>query len=1181
MFVRDMFEDDIDRKINGVIKVNQDTADVVEQEVREYVVTNELKKHFDEFFQRFARSFDEPDDQIGVWISGFFGSGKSHFLKILSYLLENREIDGHSIASIFRKKYEKFGDSVALLGFDKSTKGTVETILFNIEVENNADVNDARPVLRVFAKTFYNHLGFFGSNLKVVELEKYVEEEGKTEEFRRVFEEKAGASWLDKRSSFAFIGKFVVPTLCEVLDMSLTDAQNWFDNKKAEDFSIERFVKDVKKHVDSKPDDYRLVFMIDEVGQFVGESKSMLLNLQSIVEEIGAKCGGKVWVVCTGQEAIDEVTKNVQGDEFSRIQARFKTRLSLSSSSASEVIQRRILTKKGEASKVLRNVYDKNDAAMRNLFTFQDAVGDIKHFKDSDDFATNFPFVPYQFILMPIVFRKIREHGATGKHLSGGERSMLSAFQEAAQRLKERNERALAPFYYFYDTIQSFLDSSIRMVVDRCQKAANDPEHVFESFDVDVLKLLYLVRYLDKDMPANVNNVAILMIDGIDVDIVDLRVNVKASLDRLVEENYVGRAGDNYQFLTNEEQDVARGISHVDVSSSEIVARIKTRLFDDIYQQKKFRYGRKDFEFERCVDDAPINSEKIALRFLTAAADSEKRSPISLSAESLRQAIVVLDGAYYYELTEQALKIRAYVRKNESRSSTESIRRIFEAQQRQADRYEKDAKESLISAIESASIYVAGQRVELKGDFKKRLDDALEKLIKQVYTKFDLVKKTRENDEGIRSILRGDDATFDESFQDNNDAANEIEDYLKLKDDSGVETTMGAVHTRFQGIPYGWTPNDVATVVALLLNRQRVSVEYAGSVLSTDDDKLPTLLQSKSETNKTKIRIRQRVKETNLKRVKKTLQELFGVMNVPDGEDGMKTFISENFKARRDALVEREKDYERQSAYPDFAVVQKALVLARKVIRFSKDNVALFDALVKNEDELLDNAEELSRVEDFFKTQVDVFDSALSLLDEMSSQRELLEGAQEAVDALDDIESIVRPEGKFDYKRVHELVDLIQTVRDGLKPLFEAKRAELQPIVQQCLNSVVETGQDDSKTASIVDEAKNYFEQKSLEIAKQTNLALLDALKVQLGNKQSEFIKRIELALAPPKSDVAPQSGEKKETDAPELKIQKCSKQFYFPSKTLRSEEDIDDYVESIRNKLKNMLAGNDAVEVC
>ena len=180
--------------------------------------------------------------------------------------------------------------------------------------------------------------------------------------------------------------------------------------------------------------------MIDEVGQYVGDDTNLLINLQSLVEKIGSECNGKVWVVCTGQEAIDEIIKTRE-NEFSRIQARFKTRLSLSSSSADEVIQKRILKKKTEYVPQLEGIYESNCAQLRNIFKFENAQLDIKGYNNSKEYVKNFPFVPYQFILMQKVFSEIRKHGNSGKHLSGGERSMLSGFQEAAKKIKSKDAK--------------------------------------------------------------------------------------------------------------------------------------------------------------------------------------------------------------------------------------------------------------------------------------------------------------------------------------------------------------------------------------------------------------------------------------------------------------------------------------------------------------------------------------------------------------------------------------------------------------------------------------------------------------------------------------------------------------------------------------------------------------------
>ena len=564
MRIQNMFQEDIDRKINGVVKVDQDASDVLVQELKEYVITRELKKHFITFFTNYGDSFREKTADIGVWISGFFGSGKSHFLKMLSYLLENKEVQGEKTVEIFRRKFAD--DPATFRLIEEAAKGRTDTILFNIDIEGSIN-KDKTAVLRVFAKMFYNYLGFYGENLKVAKLEQFIARKGKTEEFRRVFEEINGGTWLESRDAFAFFEDDIVATLRQVLGMSESAAQNWFNGTETVETSIAQLVLEIKEYVDSQPHDFRLLFMIDEVGQYVGGDTDLLINLQSLVEKIGSECEGKVWVVCTGQEAIDEIIK-ARENEFSRIQARFKTRLSLSSSSADEVIQKRILLKTPEAEQDLEQVFTVNDSVLRNLFSFSGAILDIKGYGSADEFARNFPFVPYQFILMQKVFAEIRKHGNSGKHLSGGERSMLSGFQEAAQRIEDKDEFALAPFYLFYDTVHTFLDSSIRRVIERCERAAADGNGI-EPQDVDVLKLLYLVRYVD-DIKATLDNIVILMADDIRLDKITMRGKVQSSLDRLFSQSYIGRTGDVYNFLTDEEQDIAREIRNTPVDSDRI-----------------------------------------------------------------------------------------------------------------------------------------------------------------------------------------------------------------------------------------------------------------------------------------------------------------------------------------------------------------------------------------------------------------------------------------------------------------------------------------------------------------------------------------------------------------------------------------------------------------------------------
>ena len=1179
MIIRDMFADDINRKINGVIKVDQAADEVIEQELNEYVITRELKKHFITFFNYYGDAFDQPTADMGVWISGFFGSGKSHFLKILSYLLENKEVNGIRSVECFRKKFED--DPATFMLIDRATKGPTETILFNIDIEGFSN-KDKTAVLRVFAKMFYNHLGFYGENLKVAMMERYIDQQGKTDEFRRVFEEKKGKSWLEMRRAFAFNGKFIIPALMEVLDMSEDDAKVWFNDKTATEISIAQLVEDMKAYVDTKPANFRLLFMIDEVGQYVGTDTNMLLNLQSLTEKIGSECAGKIWVLCTGQEAIDEIIK-VRVDEFSRIQARFKTRLSLSSSSVDEVIQKRILKKKTEAGTALETVYEQNDSVLRNLFSFSGSILDIKGYSGPREFSENFPFVPYQFIIMQKVFVEIRKHGNSGKHLSGGERSMLSGFQEAAKKIQEKDEYALVPFFRFYDTLGD-LDSSIRRVIERCQKAADNGDGI-EQQDVDVLKLLYLVRYID-DIPSNLDNIVILMADDIRVDKIIMREAVRGCLGRLMSQNYIGRTGDTYNFLTDEEQDIQREIRDTNVDTASIVERIAQMIYGNIFTTKKFRYGKYDFPFDQVVDGITVGASTggMRLRFLTVATDATEKTEFRLMTESKgNEAIVVLADNPYYESLESAMKIRKYVKQRNVSQLPKSVQKIISDQQDEAGKYEQSAMTELQNAIEGAQFYIDGEHLEIKaGNAKSKIDQSLEYLVAHVYSKLDMITENIGRDADIIAILTGT-VTMLPGMEPNRDAVSAIEEYLEMQDAKKLPTSMADVQSKYSAIPYGWKEIDIAAVVAQLIYSQKVTIKYAGNTIQPDDPKLPDMLRKKSEIGKTSISKRKTISATMMRDVKEMLREYFDIMDVPGDEDGLISFVTEKFSEQRNYYASLEVRYEGHK-YPDRSLVQIAIDLMDDVLSQKKDNIALIERVLKKEDELFDNKEAMTNIENFFKTQVTVFDQAVQFEKSLHDDFDRMAENEEAHKALDNIRLItmVQTGSKFNDNRIRELNPLMDTVRTAHDKMLEEKRAEVLETVRQCIEAIHTAANGDSKASHLLEKSDKYFSQRKEKIADCKSLALLDAMFLPMCQYKDDIISNIETVLAPPalKPQVLPTQQGKEADPAKRKVVRAYNRQVVFQAKTLQTDADIDDYVEKIRSKLKQLLKNCDEIKL-
>ena len=1178
MNIQNMFQKDINRDINGVIKVSQNDDNSLHQELSEYIITKELRRHFRTFFDNYSKAIDYPTDKIGVWISGFFGSGKSHFLKILSYLLENKEVCGKKAMDYFA---DKFDDSIMYATAVKCVSVPTESILFNIDIEGPI-TKDKTAVLRVFAKMFYNHCGFYGDDLKIAKLERFIEKQGKTEQFRAAFEEVNGEPWIETRDSFAFFEDDIVEVLQSVLGMSEQSARNWFNGEETNELSIAQLVADIKEYVDRKGKNFRLLFMVDEVGQYIGDDGDLMINLQSLVEEIGTRCMGKVWVMVTSQEAIDSVV-HISGDDFSKIQGRFNTRLSLSSSSVDEVIKKRVLAKTEEADQLLRMVYDKEHAVLKNLYTFNNPVLDIKGFTGSAEFSATFPFVPYQFIIIQKVLAEIRKHGNSGKHLSGGERSMLSGFQEAAQKVQDRDENALVPFYLFYDTVHTFLESAIRRVIDRCQTAADNHDGL-EQNDVNVLKLLYLVRYID-DIKANIDNISILMIDDIHTDKIALRTSVAKSLERLLSQNYISRNGDTYAFLTDEEQDIAIDIRNTVVDSAQVTASIAKTVFEEIYPAKKFKYGKYDFPYDQYIDETLNGSASggMRLRIVTVATDyhSAPDQQLKMDSQVNNEAIVVLSNETpYFDELEQAMKIRKYVKQKNVSQLPESIQDIIRKRQQQARTLEERARGYIEKTIMGAKVVVHGEVMDIKaGNAKDKLDAALNGLVESVYSKLGMVNKFVESDADILAILNGTDneIAIAGTGRNNEDALNEISQWLELQNAKMLTTSMGDVQRRYSAIPYGWREIDIAALVARLIARQKISIKYGGAIVGKDERRLLDYLRKRSEIDKAIVTRRIAPSEDLMRKSINFLRDYLGAMDIPSDEDGLIRFVLNTFEEKEKHYNELLEAY-KQVRYPEREVVENARSLVCNVLSQRKDNVALLTNMVQKQDDLLDSMEDMEGVELFFKSQRPVYDEARRQRDKIGKERDYFatdNDSQEVFRRISTILAMPKP-----YDRIGELPELISKAKAAYNNLLDIKRDEVLENVRQCMQDVHQLASEAHDATALLHQADDYFVGKREAAKEADSLTELDAMITQLLNYKDNICRRMEVMV----SDNHPSQPETKApagSPAPKpKKITSVRRYDLCTVKRLQSKEDIDKYVEGIREKLMKTLESCDGIQI-
>lgn len=1170
MNISRMFAKDINRPVNGVVKVMQTDDESRKQELEEYVITRELQKHFGEFYDHYERGIDGETDQMGVWISGFFGSGKSHFLKILSYLLANDAAGGRHAVDYFEEKFAY--DPLRYAMMRRIAGVPTETILFNIDAKSPMG-KDENAILRVFTKVFYEHCGFYGDDLKIANFERFLSRRGKLDAFKRAFETINGEAWDTAREAFAFWEEDVVAALVEAADMTQTAARNWFNGEETAQISIDKLAREILEYVEGKEKNFHLVFLVDEIGQYIGDNSSLMLNLQTVVEELGAKCRGRVWVVVTSQEDIDSVT-HVKGNDFSKIQGRFSTRLSLSSASVDEVIKRRILEKNEEAKPLLQLMYQQNVSALRNLFTFSGAQGDLKGYAAEEEFVDSYPFVPYQFKLLQNVLMQVRKHGSSGKHLSGGERSMLSAFKEAAERVQQRDENTLVPFYCFYDTVHTFLDGSIRRVIDRADRAAAQGNGLADE-DVDVLKLLFLVRYVD-EVPCNLENLTTLMVTTIQADKITMRKQLQRSLDRLVRENYVSRNGEIYLFLTDEEQDINREIRETHVDQSEIVHMIGQIVFADLYESRRFRYkNRYDFPYDPMVDHAMIGQPmgEIKLRLVTMASDLDEDgadAALLLRSGAGNEAIVRLsrENDYYHEL-EELLKIEKYIKQRNISQLPEAIRRIIRGKQSEAKERERAARTLLGEAIAHGSFYIAGERAVMRTSAcKEALDTALSRLVEAVYGKLDMDTLTK-NDAAVQQILTEPltQETMQGVAQPNARALSDILQYMEIKKRQNIAVTVADIVGRYRAIPYGWQEIDIAALLATLVRGQKIQLISGGAPLLPGDRRMMDSLRRRAAMEATVVRIRASTPEALLKKARALAAELFHAMDIAGDEETLcgqiESLLGES-RRRMDAV-----NYGGAVAYPGQEIVRQGETLLAGILDRRGDHVTFLEAFTRAEDELLDWVEDFGEVEFFFKNQRKIFDDAWKLNERGKREATYFAEEPQAKDALAQIDAILRE--KKPYRRIVELPTLMQTVGEAYERLSAYRRERIGETLVQARGDIHTLGGDYAELREEIRRADDELERRRQAASQAASPVELDAMITQILTYKDSVCRRMEHVIA---ELAAPVSG------APQLRIRTLRRYDVLPQKQLCSREEIAAYVAALQKTLEDALDDCDAIQM-
>ena len=940
MNLTSIFKQPVDRPIEGVIKADDDAS--LGLEVREYVLTNEVEKRLEKFLD----AYNNYEGANGVWISGFFGSGKSHLLKMIALLLENRVLDDVSVVDAF---LEKAGDNEILKGdIKKAVSIPSQSILFNID--QKADViskTEIDALLSVFVKVFDEACGYYGKQPYIAQFERDLDSDGLLDAFKAEFSKLTSREWDWGRMRAKRVSSQVDEAYSKVSGQQVTDILDKYRSDYR--LSIEDFAEQVAAYIDSKGKDFRLNFFVDEVGQYIADNTKLMTNLQTVAESLATKCRGRAWIVVTAQEDMNSVIGEMnqkQGNDFSKIQARFANRLKLTSADVAEVIQKRLLMKNDEGIELLTKIYHEQENNFKTLFNFTDGSQQYKNYQDRDHFIYSYPFVPYQFVLFQSAIQDLSKHNAfEGEHSSVGERSMLGVFREVAIAISDRKVGQLATFDLMFEGIRTALKSQIQRAITIAE------QHLDNPFAVKVLKALFLVKYV-KEFKPTIRNLSILMLEDFNQDQAALRRDLEEALNLLEQQTYIQRNGELYEFLTDEEKDVEQEIKNTDVETSDVMDELQKIIFDQIIKSRKIRFtdNAQDYVYARKLDDKLYGRDyDLSIHIITPFNENAANESILRMQNMGKDELLVImpeddrlvRDILMYKRTEK------YIRQNISITQQDTVKRILTDKGYQNRERHADIVSNIKIALSQAKLYVGENEQEIHSeDPQSRIIKAFQSLILRAYPNLVMLRDINYTEKDVPQCLkRSKDGLFSNDVTSLAESEQEILSFILSNKRGGMRTTIKSVIEKFEAKPYGWYFAAIACNIAHLIGRGKIELKDDSNTL--EDKAIEKALLNTSMHPNIVIEPQADIPASQIRIVKEIYEDFF---DAPPRSSEARELGNEVQQAFKEKLSELEKLVAQKSRFPFLVSLDEVIVMLQELA--NKPYTWYFTELESYEDKL-------------------------------------------------------------------------------------------------------------------------------------------------------------------------------------------------------------------------------------
>ena len=547
MKIRDLFRGDIGRPIETVIHVDLSDEQTVAHEIDEYVVTDNIRDHLEELADLYAETARNPSESTNVWVSGFFGSGKSSFAKIVGYALANPEVDGRSATARLLART----NSLKLEALLTTAHKLAPAITVFLDLSSGRDMlREGESLVLPVYRALLKRLGYSANEL-LAELEFTLETEGRLDTFETaVLDATNGKAWAQVRD-VALARNYASRALHIIDRANFPNADSWAKAASAPNLDhnwlAHRAIELLRRRGSGAT---RLIFVIDEVGQYVARSIPRMFDLQGLAEAFQKK-RGPLWLVVTSQEKLSDVVDSLESRqvEYARVQDRFPLRVDLLPSDIHEVTSRRVLEKTDTGQTAIRDLFAAHRGQLNTYVRLESPTRAAS--LAEDEFVRLYPLVPYQVQLLIDAVSARRAQGGGSPMLGGSNRTIIKLAQQLVidpnNGLGEEEVGALVTLDRAARLLEEAIPTSWRHEIEQVADKYRP-----EATETHIMQAVALCSDVPA-LPLTEANLTALLHPTIDAE--SGRVEVAEALARLVGDDRLRVGDDGYHVQSPEQKD--------------------------------------------------------------------------------------------------------------------------------------------------------------------------------------------------------------------------------------------------------------------------------------------------------------------------------------------------------------------------------------------------------------------------------------------------------------------------------------------------------------------------------------------------------------------------------------------------------------------------------------------------